>query len=191
MDQLFSTFQEFGLRYEGANELISNFLREDVHKEGSMMVRIGEVNRRIYFIESGMIRHFVSKPKKDITPWILTENNIAVIPDSFFDQVPAKENMQALEKTITRSITFQEFKEIIRRHPEFGEHEKVIYRYYRELHENIRRELGGLDDYEKYLWLLENQPQVAARATNPIICSYLDIMPNMLAAIRRRMSGKK
>ena len=190
MDRLFSTFQKFGLPYEGANELISNFLREDIYKPGSMLVRIGEVNRRIYFIESGMIRHFVAKPKKEVTPWILTENNIAVMPDSFFKQVPAKENMQALEKTITRSITFQELKETIRRHPEFGEHEKVIYHHYRELGENIRRELGGLDDYDKYLWLLENQPQVALRATIPVIASYLEITPNMVAAIRRRIAGK-
>jgi len=191
MDRLFSTFREFGLPYEGANELVSNFLREDIFKPGSMMVRIGEVNRRIYFIESGMIRHFVPKPRKDITPWILTENNIAVMPDSFFDQVPAKENMQALEKTITRSITFQELKEIIRLHPEFDEHEKVIYRHYRELGENIRREIGGLNDDEKYLWLLDKQPQVAARASNSVICSYLDITPNMLAAVKRRMAGKR
>lgn len=191
MEQLFTAFRKpFGLSYDGANEHVRSILSREVHEKESLMVRAGQINRRIYYIESGLVRHFVAGLTKEVTSWVLPENNFAVIPASFFHAVPSQENMQALERTVTWSITYSELKDTIARFPKFADHENRIYHYYRELKERIDLELGLRGPIERYLWLLENQPEVAARASQSVICSYLNISLTKLHEARDRVRKK-
>jgi len=190
MEKLFAAFAMLGLVCEEANEYLRTILQHDVFKKNFIIVRPGEINRRIYFIESGLIRHYVSKGVKEMTHWILPENNFAVIHQSFFDQIASNEYMQALENTIVWSITYNQLKETIRLYKEFQQHEHVINHKYRVLGDNIRLELAGLGPDEKYSWLLRTQPDLITRVKLPILASYLDVSINTLKDIRNKRGYK-
>lgn len=49
---------------------------------------------------------------KEITTWISSENDIAILISSFDDQIPAIENIQALEDCEFLYITFGDFRNL-------------------------------------------------------------------------------
>ncbi len=77
-----------------------------------MLVDIGQVNNSIYFIEKGVIRSYYLKGSDDITSRLVADGDIACVAESFFDQSPSDEVMEALEDSIVYSISDNDYRKL-------------------------------------------------------------------------------
>jgi CRP-like cAMP-binding protein len=190
MKQLFIRVQNLGPMPFGVEAHLSRILVRSPYKKGKLIVEAGQICRRLYFIESGLIRHFVMRSDQDRTTWLLKENDFCISVDSFFNQVQALDNIETMEDTIVWSISYEQLQELIRLYPQFSEHANKINMEYRLLNERIRLELSRLNNTERYIWLLNNYPEFAARVDNAILCTYLGMSKNTLAAIKKNIRHK-
>lgn len=79
-------------------------------RKGRLLVDIGQINNFIYFIEKGVIRSYYLKGSDDITSRLVADGDIACVAESFFDQSPSDEVMEALEDTQVYSISFDDYR---------------------------------------------------------------------------------
>jgi CRP/FNR family transcriptional regulator, anaerobic regulatory protein len=86
------------------------------------LLQAGEVCENLYFIKSGLLRCYYLKGDAEVSTWFLRENDMVVSVDSFYDQVPSYEYIQALEDCELISIGFYELEELFQTYPE---HERI------------------------------------------------------------------
>jgi len=155
-------------------------------------LREGETNTHIYFLLTGLVRIYHLTPKdKEVTSWLLTEGNIFISVHSFFLQQPSFENIVAVEDCEAVGVSFRALNDICRTHPEFNKHQVAILRRYYAHSEDRKFKLMRQEHVQRYETLLNEEPELLQRATEPIIASYLNFSESSLKRARSDyMNGK-
>ena len=90
---LYQLFDSFGVFATDKIEHILTHFEFKIYKEGVVLVDIGQINDKMYFIESGVLREFsylYQDQERTVTHWIMPENNFVYLVDSFLEQKPSK-----------------------------------------------------------------------------------------------------
>lgn len=190
MEQVFIELRKLHAVSSQLELYLRNHILKRLCRKGEIFLKEGDICRGVYFIERGLIHHFSTKSGKNVSTWLLAENDFCVSFESFFNRIAAEDNIQALEDCILWYITFEQLQEISRLFPEFKLHVMLIEQKYRSISEKIKRELYGLGPEEKYLWFLSYHANIANRVPIEIIWSYLGISRNTFDTIRRKMARR-
>ena len=96
------------------NELkeISSLFKLTTIKKGDYFLKTGQKSNRLSFIQSGLLRIFVSTEEKEITQWISTKEHFAVDLSSFVFDTPARWTIQALTDTQLYTISKEDYNRI-------------------------------------------------------------------------------
>jgi CRP-like cAMP-binding protein len=189
MEQLFTALKKFAFLNEDLRFYLEGALKTTPHKKGDILVEIGSVCRRIGFIEKGLIRGYRYKRNVERTSYFLGEGDIVISIRSFFTQKPARERIEALEDCIIHSITYDELKYGYKTYPAFQEHRAEILQKYYLLSEE-REDMRQLRTYERFLYLMDNQPHLAARIEDKYLASYLGISPYTFSRHKSRYTER-
>lgn len=144
-------------------------------KEGEYILRAGDINRYIYFIEKGRVRVSYWLHDKDITSWLLKQGDFLISVPSFFKQKKAYEDIQALEDTILIGLSYDHLNDACRKHPEFLWNRIFITEHYYELSDAmnfLNRWQTPLDKFEQ---LMKTDPSIIHDVHLKYIYSYLGI----------------
>ncbi|WP_205687100.1 Crp/Fnr family transcriptional regulator [Chitinophaga rhizosphaerae] len=150
----------------------------------TMLLKRGQVCEHVYFIESGMLHCFYEKNSEKITSWFMKENDVIISAKSFYMQTPSEESIVALENTLVHGISYQQLQDIYSKHLEFNVIGRVLTtKYYIQSEErlySLRKERAR----DRYLSLLDTQPDIIRRAPLKHVASYLGINMETLSRIR-------
>lgn len=175
MDNLISALNSFApLSPFVAGHLKPNLIYRHF-KAGEYILRAGEVNRYIYFIEKGRVRIFYWLKNKDITSWLLKQGDFVVSVPSYFKQKPAHEDVQALEDTDLIGLSYEHVNDACRKYPEFLWNRIYITEHYYEASDSmnfINRSQTPLDKFEQ---LMKKDPSIIHEVPLKYIYSYLGI----------------
>src|SRR5689334_11222628 len=133
MKQLFLLLDKIQVLKPALRKYIESCIIETKVKKKTIILRPGEVNRRVIFIVKGLVRSFRLEGDREKTSWAFGGGNIILSVGSFFSQKPATEFLQTLEDSVFLSITYQQFAEICRKFPQFHLHWAVLVTRYYEL----------------------------------------------------------
>ena len=169
-------------------ELIASYFGLQACKEGTILFRGGRICKEMYFVLDGILRIAMTNDKGiDVTHFFVKENQFCTILNSFNNQVPAQESIQAACDTEVLEITRSRLLELYKRLP-----------YVRELIDQItqqrlldkiqlRNAYQGEDSATRYRLFMQQQPDIAQRISLKDIASYLGITPQSLSRIRKNM----
>ena len=115
----------FGVNNEDLS-LISSFFKPAVLKKGEFFLKTGKQSDRLGFVQTGIIREFVSINDKEITKWISTKGYFVVDLSSFIFHQPARWNIQALTDCELHIIDTKEYQKIGEIIPRWAELEKLF-----------------------------------------------------------------
>lgn len=151
-----------------------------------LLLKEGTFCEHIYFISKGAIRGFTREGSKDITTWIVVENELVSSILSLDHQVKARENIQALEKCVLLSLPLTELEAWYEKFPETNIlARKILQRYYADA-EN-RAFIARLTKAEnKYRHFLTHHQALANRIPLKYIASYLGVTLETLSRIRKK-----
>ena len=175
---------------DGLIAYLTEHLKTRVFKKREIILRKGQVCRYIYFIESGIVRHFVDGKSHDITTWLLKDDNICISIKSFFNQVPAYDSIQALTAATVWYITFDELEEACRLFPEFAVIRDRIKSEYYAIKDAREPFMRSLDPIDRYKHLLETAPIFAQEVEKLELASYLFMSSKMLDKVRNELRKK-
>ena len=165
---------------------ISFLTAKDVSKK-EVVLRQGQVSKKLYFVAFGSLRAFnINGEGKESTvmfaiqDWWITDMN------SFVNQKPALLSIEALEASRLLELDFYKLQELYQSIPKFE-------RFFRVLFQNayIREQLRALDNLsyateQRYNRFVEKYPQIVAKVTQKQIASYLGVTPEFLSSIKKK-----
>lgn len=191
--QLVSRLQSSNPLSEETRRALFSSIELKVFDKGDFLFREGEIDRHIYFVESGLVRCFYylddqEDPEAEITAWFLPPGGFACSVLSFFNQSPSVENLQALEKTRVLMISHEQLQDLYARFSDLNMLGRHIMEEYLQQYDLRTRLLRLRRSEQRYEGFLQIYPDLANRITVKHLASYLGLHPDNLSRVRSRMS---
>lgn len=156
-------------------------------KEGEELSEPGNICRELFFIVDGVLRIVIRNEKgNEVTHYFLKENQFCTILNSFHNQVPAEECIQAACNAtvfcISRTALLKLYEEVpaLQRLIDQITQQALIDKI------NTRNAYLGQDSANRYRLFLAKQADIALRVSLTDAASYLGITPQSLSRIRRQ-----
>lgn len=170
-------------------KLIESKVKTATLEKGEYFLRQGEVNKKLGFIRSGVCRYtFLNEQDEEITKYFIREQQWLSGGESFTQQIPSENSIQALTDTEIYVIHYDSYRQLfseirdwavlIQRITEFSFAEKV---------KNISPMLSQ-DARTRYENFLRTQPDVVQRVSLGHVASYLGITQQSLSRLRRDLA---
>ncbi|UZT97950.1 Crp/Fnr family transcriptional regulator [Chryseobacterium fluminis] len=187
MEQIRKYFDKtFKLTEQDWHIFSSKLTKQDFPKR-HIMLRTGQVENYLSFIEVGIVRFYIPKADNDLTFSFSFNNNFVSGYTSFLTRRPSTYCIETLTKTTLWQLTYADLQEIYTE-TEIGN--AIGRKASEELFlKKSKRELSLLNETaeERYLNLLTEQPELIKKIPLKYISSYIGITPQALSRIRRRI----
>lgn len=188
MEHIRKQFEEIcSLTDDDWQSFCANLTRQEFSK-GSLILKEGQKENYLSFIDRGMIRFYVPGIDNDLTFGFSFEGEFTSGYDSFLTRTDSHYSIEALTDTTLWRLTYDDL-QIIYKTTSMG---NVIGRVFSErlFLLKSKRELSLLSDTaeQRYLKLFEERPNLIRYIPLKYICSYIGITPQALSRIRRRIS---
>ena len=172
-------------------ELLFKYIKYVSLKRGEYLLTPGNVCENLYFIEKGMLKCFFAKGKKSIVDWFFGKGQTVVSVDSFYDQVPGKDWIEALHDCDLLYITYAELEHLYRTCLEFNVVGRIFTNRYLRIWHRQARNCRMRKAKERYLYMLETQPELVQLVPQIDLSSFLDMTPETLTRIRSKLKREK
>ncbi len=188
MNQIRDYFEEFVTLSENDWQFFSSKLKKREFPKKTILLKTGQIENKLSFIEKGSIRLFLPKEENDLTFGFCFENQFMSAYDSFITQTKCLYQVETMTDTILWRLSYQDLQDIYSQ-TKIG---NIIGRI---TAENLfliksRREQSLLNDSaeERYLKLFTDQPHLIKKIPLKYLASYIGITPQALSRIRKRIS---
>ncbi|MBL4668920.1 MAG: Crp/Fnr family transcriptional regulator, partial [Flavobacteriales bacterium] len=159
-------------------------------KKGEYFIREGQISRKIGFIVSGSMLCSYNKDGEEIIDEFSLDKEFITDYFSFLTNSPAEKDVKCLENTELIVISYEDMQQLYAQNPMF---EKVGRLMAEALFMNWQQKAKSLmldDAKARYLKLITRRPDLPQRVPQYLIASYLNVKPETLSRIRKKMASK-
>jgi hypothetical protein len=140
----------------------------------------------LYFIKEGIMRVTYAHDGEEDTIAFGTTGDVFTSAHAFFANETVQFSMECLEECTFYRISFERFKDLLRKHHELSlwlNHllMEQIYAF-----EKRYVHLGNSDAYERYVKFIRLRSEVINRIPLKYVAQYLNMVPATLSRVRRR-----
>lgn len=176
-------------KHAGDNwHLFEPLLEEVSFGNGSFLVNSGRTCTAIYFIISGIVRVYTVHQDKEVCLDFAFSGQFTTAYASYISQTPSAVSIQAITPVNGFSFHYADLQELYNQNHAIERTGRLLaeYQYLRK----YQRELSLLQytAKERYLHLLEQQPQMIQQIPVKYLASYLGIEPESLSRIRKGLT---
>lgn len=167
-------------------------LQKHTGKAGDILVKAGEINDRLYFIEKGMVRSYytLEENKTEVTSWFVGEFGFIYIPHSYIPKAPSVETIELLEDSEMISITNRSMQELYDSVPEANYIGRILTEMYLVMYDERVRFLRMMSAQKRNDAFKEMFPDIYDRAPKKYIASFLGLTPETLSRVRKNDNKK-
>lgn len=189
MEEIINYMLQFGQLNTQQIELIKSKLHEISIKKGTYFSEAGKIARQVGFLSEGVLRVCYYGHKGDeFTRCFVPENHFAVDLNSFYNEIPCSEYVEAVTDCriyVMNKVGFTELSNIIPDwNPMFARMSSSALM--RKVYESSR--MLSEDATTRYLTFLEIYPGLSNRIPLSALASYLGITQSSLSRIRKNIS---
>lgn len=153
----------------------------------TLILREGEPDHYIYYIEHGLIRMFRMVNGKEVTDELVMEDDMLINDESLFTDSPSQHNMVTIEPTFIYALEYKQMSLLASQHQDIHNLLLAILEAH-SLEQKHRCELFDLPTRERYLHLLKNRSEIVRRTPINQVASYLKMKPETLSRIRNAVN---
>ena len=161
----------------------AQFLFSKKYKRKEFLLKVGEVNDRIFHVKKGLLRVFMIHEGKEINTWFVKENEFISSVTSYYNGIPSEEFIQALEDCEIVSFKKSTYEMVLKHNHKLALFAiKQLYIKLCEYSDQCQY-LRILYDKKKYEFLKNKKPEVLERLSQKHIASFLGIETTYLSKI--------
>lgn len=184
------TFIEGYVPVSDANwKKISTCFEQKLVIKNESILKEGEICRKLYFLESGLLRFYINKDGNEIIKFFTVAPYFFTSQASFNDQKPASENIQAIENSVIWQISLQDSNKLLELQS-WSTFAKKIIQEVQFFTEQILEEIQSETAENRYKKILSDDPVLAKRIPLKYLASFLGIAPQSLSRIRKNLEKK-
>lgn len=180
--------QQFPHFTNSAYELALPYLKKKRLSKGAFLLEEGKICQQIAFIEKGLFRTFYLRDGLEITTCFCQENTITCSYKSVITKQPSDLSIQAIEDCALTVFNYADLLKLYNKHPFW----QVVGRMAAEneflVIEDYTRFINDLSAQERYQRILETDPSLLHRVPLVYLASYLQIKPETLSRIRKKLA---
>lgn len=155
-------------------------------KKGEFLLKTGKHCDNLSFVQSGLLRMFITTDEKEITQWISTKGYFSTDLSSFVFDTVSLLSIQALTDSEVYSITKADYQIIGELVPKWHELEKLfLVRCFVTLEERVFSHLSMTAE-ERYDYFFENNREIFNQVPLQYIASMLGMTPETFSRIRKK-----
>ena len=161
----------------------AQFLFSKKYKRKEFLLKVGEVNDRIFYVKKGLLRVFMIHEGKEINTWFVKENEFISSVTSYYNGIPSEEFIQALEDCEIVSFKKSTYEMVLKHNHKLALFAiKQLYIKLCEYSDQCQY-LRILSADKKYEFLKNKKPDVLERLSQKHIASFLGIETTYLSKI--------
>lgn len=188
MNKIRNYFEKFTTLSDKDWDFFSSKLVKREFSKKSIILKVGQKENYLSFIEKGIVRFCIPKEFEDLTFSFAFAGNFMSAYDFFLTQQPSNYQIEPISETTLWSLTYEDLQQIYRE-TEIG---NTIGRFAGEdlFLKKSKREMSLLTETaeQRYLNLFTEQPHLLQLIPLKYIASYIGITPQALSRIRRRIT---
>lgn len=178
----------FGVVKQEELEIIGSLFKSTTLSKDECFLKTGQRCDQLSFIQSGLLRIYVSADKKEVTQWISTKGNFITDLSSLVFGGPSRWNIQALTDVKLYTIKRTDYIRIGEQVPKWHELEKLfIAKCFTMLEDRIFSHLSMTAE-ERYLFFFENNKELFNQVPLQYIASMLGMTPETFSRIRKKIA---
>lgn len=157
----------------------------------TILLREGEVSKKVYLIEKGCIRVWFNHQGKDITFQFFFENSTVASIESYRKKIPSTVTLETIEPSILWWAHKKDIDRILAEIYEVAEiRATFIDSLFERTFEYMKHFLSFIKDspQQRYVNLLKEKPQIVQRIPQHYIASYLGISTVHLSRIKNKLA---
>ncbi|MBB4801560.1 CRP-like cAMP-binding protein [Flavobacterium nitrogenifigens] len=191
MNDLLRKFLEQFNRFKAADiDLIIENTTIETFKKGELVVVEGQISDKCYLVLKGCLRQFKIVDETEKTSGFFIEEMPMVIYSSYLDGKPSEFSIQCLEDTILVSGTREKELEMQLKSPILEQLTALIMMSDFRKAERYIALLNNYNPEERYLKFMKLHSNFLNRIPLVHISSYLNVTPESLSRIRKRIVQK-
>jgi CRP-like cAMP-binding protein len=191
---MFDQFKnKFPLDEEQWNDYINCFKRVEVPAR-TILLKEGEISKKLFLIEKGCIRVWFNNNGKDITFHFFFENSTVASIESFRKKIASSVTIETIEPSVLWWIHKKDIDSIVSETSKIPEwRDKFIDAIFERTFDYMKHFFSFIKDTpsQRYLNLIEEKPQIVKRIPQHYIASYLGISTVHLSRIKNKLAKKK
>ncbi len=188
MEALKNFIDSMELTNKSGWDFFSSKLKKETYKRKAVLLKMGETENYLSFIQQGAARLYLPKEDNDVTFKFIFEHEFVTAYDSFLTQKPSVYQIETMMETSLLRISYEDLQEVYDK----TEKGNLIGRKIAEtlFMKKAQRELSLLNQTaeERYLDLFSNHPRLLKEIPLKHIASYIGVTPQALSRIRKRIS---
>lgn len=185
---LYNLFTSFGIFSSTEVEQIISQFEPKTYQKGAVVLDIGEMNDKLYFIESGILREFSMKGQDEsITHWLMTENDFQYVADSFLEEKPSTVAIDVLEKAKLWVISKEKIDKLYLECPQLNFIGRILLEQNTIKYEAFITALRQKKE-ARLEWFYKYHEGLINRVPLKYIATYLNMTPQALSRVRTKMA---
>lgn len=168
-------------------ETIASFFIRREYAKGLKLIRVGEKENYLSFIEQGIVRDYIPDDEKELTFAFNFNKEFTCAYDSFLTRLPTEYEQETLAPTTIWSISYTNLQKVYLQTQTgnfWGRYvaEKLFL-------QKSKREISLLKQTakERYMDLLLNKSYIIQQVPLKYIASYIGVTPQALSRIRKEI----
>ncbi len=156
-------------------ETFVSFLFSKKIKKGECILKEGDINNKIFYIQSGFFRVFKTDEGKEVNTWFVKEGDFIMSVNSFHKAIPSIETIEALEDGEVLSIRKELYYKLIK------SNQKLALFAINELMQNLCEYqtqcnfLRHMSAEDRYLYLTKTHSNILDRISQKHLASFLGV----------------
>lgn len=167
-----------------AEKAIFDISEKKIIDKNTTLLEEGRTCNYLYYLVSGTVRTFFYQNGKDITHWISIDNSMFTAYSSYITQKPSMEYLEATEQSIIIAISYDDWQELYKKHPELERFGRLIMEEQIAVIDEFYKGYYFLSAKEKYDLLISYYPEILQKANLGHIASLLGISLETLSRVR-------
>jgi CRP-like cAMP-binding protein len=156
----------------------------------SVLLREGDIPRKIFHVQQGCLRASLNKKGKDITFQFFFENDLVASIESFRTNQPSPITITSVEPSTVIILSKHGYEVLLKDFPEIKDIMfEIVFRRFAD-YSRLFISFIKNTPVERYLDLLKQNPKIIERIPQRYVASYLGITPVSLSRIRKRIVPK-
>ena len=180
--------RQFPQYTDSAYELASPYLRTHQFKKGEHLLRHGSICRSIHFVTSGMFKIYYLRDGLEITTCFCKENRFTTSYQSLISRQASEMGIQAIEDSETVSIQYEDLNKLYAQHSFWQQIGRMVTEQEYISTTCYTRLINDKSAKQRYLDILNNEPELLQRVSLANLASYLQITPETISRIRKELS---
>jgi CRP-like cAMP-binding protein len=186
-EKLFAVLMTVYPLSDALKEYLSQRVKLHKLKKGHILLRPGEIANHIYFIGKGLLRaYFTDEEGDEHTFWLMKELDMMASAYSFFTRQPGDLTIEVIEDCELVSIDYNTLEEVYKKFIEFNVVGRVLTQKYYALSDERAMILRMKRMKDRYLYMVDNHPELVKRVIDKYIASYLGMSRETYSKIKNK-----